>query len=158
MMHKLLLLFVSCALVVAVDADTVITTSSINLLMSETLPGNLLPGFLFLQGAEEGGSTKIPIGGGRGSPEPFIPPDTCSDDIFEGANPDLRSPQLPYLTQDEWTCDRTPTDVPSLRVETESLVVEVTPQFGGALATALRSLRGGRQYSVQYCGIFFNTC
>lgn len=54
---------------------------------------------MFQQGSIEGGSVGVTIGGGKGIPKPFLPDDSCGDDIFEGANPDLRSPQLPYLTQ-----------------------------------------------------------
>ena len=80
---------------------------SMNKMNSETLPGNLLPNFLFMQGAIEGGSVGVNIGGGRGNKKPFMPDDTCTDDIWEGAMEDMRSPQLPYLTQDLWTCART---------------------------------------------------
>ena len=73
--------------------------SSMNVLNSETLPGNLLPNFMFQQGSIEGGSIGVKIGGGRGTAKPFTPDDTCTDDIFEGAMTDMRSPQLPYLTQ-----------------------------------------------------------
>jgi hypothetical protein len=73
--------------------------SSMNVINSETLPGNLLPNFMFQQGSIEGGSIGVKIGGGRGTPKPFTPDDTCTDDIFEGAMTDMRSPQLPYLTQ-----------------------------------------------------------
>jgi len=47
--------------------------------------GNLLPNFLFQQGSIEGGSVGVKIGGGRGTPKPFVPDDSCGDDIFEGA-------------------------------------------------------------------------
>ncbi|KAJ1432001.1 hypothetical protein B484DRAFT_395195, partial [Ochromonadaceae sp. CCMP2298] len=60
----------------------------------------------FQQGGIEGGSVGVNFGGGRGSPHPFTPDDSCGDDIFEGAMEDMRSPQLPYLTQDQWTCAR----------------------------------------------------
>merc|ERR1719498_1614555 len=106
-----------------------IKPGTINVLNSETLPGNLLPNFMFQQGSIEGGSVGVIIGGGRGTAKPFIPDDTCGDDIFEGAMEDERSPQLPYLTQDLWTCDRTPEDIPTYTVETDSLLVTVTPQF-----------------------------
>jgi hypothetical protein len=39
---------------------------------SKVLPGNILPGFFFMQGKVEGGQT-VKIGGGRGTPQPFIP-------------------------------------------------------------------------------------
>ena len=58
--------------------------------------GKLLPGFLFLQGESDGLSQElgVNIGGGRGSPIPFEPDDSCDAAIFDGASPDLRSPQL----------------------------------------------------------------
>ena len=71
-----------------------IKQETITKINSETLPGNLLPGFLFMQGDIEGGSIGVNIGGGRGEALPFTPDDSCHDDIFEGANEDLRSPQL----------------------------------------------------------------
>ena len=59
--------------------------------------GKLLPGFLFMQGESDGleQGLSIKIGGGRGKPVPFVPDDSCDDAIFDGASPDLRSPQLP---------------------------------------------------------------
>jgi len=105
--------------------------STINVLNSDTLPGNLLPNFLFQQGSIEGGSIGVKTGGGRGAPKPFVPDDLNPDDIFEGAMEDERSPQLPYLTQDLWTCDRTPEDLPVWLLEDESLTVTISPQFAG---------------------------
>ena len=70
-------------------------------IISETLPGNLLPNFLFMQGSIEGGSVGVEIGGGKGTPRPFLPDDSCHDDIFEGAMEDMRSPQVqrePFLS------------------------------------------------------------
>lgn len=97
-----------------------IKKSKISIINSNTLPGNLLPQFLFQQGSIEGGSIGVKIGGGKGTPTPFLPDDSCGDDIFDGAMEDMRSPQLPYLTQDLWTCDRKqvcllflPLDIPS---------------------------------------------
>ena len=59
--------------------------------------GKLLPGFLFMQGESDGleQALSIKIGGGRGAKMPFVPDESCDDAIFEGASPDLRSPQLP---------------------------------------------------------------
>lgn len=108
-----------------------VKSSSINVLNSETLPGNLLPNFMFQQGSIEGGSVGVIIGGGRGTAKPFKPDDTCTDDIFEGAMEDMRSPQLPYLTQDLWTCDRKSEDIPTWTMESDSLLVTITPQYAG---------------------------
>jgi len=48
---------------------------------------------------------------------------------------DERSPQLPYLTQDLWTCDRTVADIDAWVLEDENLKVYVTPQFAGKVWT-----------------------
>ena len=82
------------------------------------------------------------LGGGRGEKLPFLPDDSCGDDIFEGANEDLRSPQLPYLTQDLWGCEREPTDVPAFALEDEHLKVVVTPQYAGKVWTIFDKKRG----------------
>jgi hypothetical protein len=103
------------------------------LLMSTTLDRNLLPGFLFTEGEEEGGDSAVPIGGGRGVPKPFNPSDDADEDIWEGASEDLRSPQLPWLTQDTWDCARKEENVPTLVLETESIRMTLTPQYGGKI-------------------------
>jgi hypothetical protein len=108
-----------------------IKKSTLNIINSVTKPGNLLPKFLFQQGSVEGGSVNMPIGGGRGTMKPFIPDDSCGDDIFEGAMEDERSPQLPYLTQDQWTCDRKQEDIDVWILETDDLKVTITPQYAG---------------------------
>jgi hypothetical protein len=108
-----------------------VSKSSIRILNSETLPGNLLPNFMFQQGSIEGGSVGVNIGGGKGTKRPFVPDDTCGDDIFDGAMEDTRSPQLPYLTQDQWTCDRKDYDLDVWLMESDDLKVTVTPQFAG---------------------------
>lgn len=115
----------------AAFSKATVQKTTMNILNSETLPGNLLPNFLFQQGSIEGGSVGVKIGGGRGSPHPFTPDDSCGEDIFEGAMEDMRSPQLPYLTQDLWTCDRTPEDIDIYVLEDENLKVTITPQYDG---------------------------
>jgi hypothetical protein len=130
MLSKVLLYSVVTAGAVLADRTT-IKKVPLSVINSETLPGNLLPGFMFMQGAIEGGSVGVKLGGGRGTPLPFTPDDSCTDDIFEGANEDLRSPQLPYLTQDMWTCDRKTEDIDSWQMESEDITVTVTPQFAG---------------------------
>jgi len=109
----------------------VIKKTKMTIINSETLPGNLLPNFLFQQGSIEGGSVGVKIGGGKGTPKPFSPDDSCGDDIFDGAMTDMRSPQLPYLTQDLWTCDRKIEDIDVWIMENEYLKVTVTPQYAG---------------------------
>lgn len=55
---------------------------------------------------------------------------------------DERSPQLPYLTQDLWTCDRTLADIDAWVLEDEDLKVTVTPQFAGKVWTIFDKKRG----------------
>jgi len=108
-----------------------VTSSTIKRKDSPVLPGNVLPSFLFMQGGAEGGFIGLPLGGGRGSPQPYQPDDSCSDDIFTNDNPDLRSPQLPYLTQDQWGCQHDPTDLDAFFLEDDYLQVRITPAFAG---------------------------
>eukprot|EP00039_Didymoeca_costata_P013926 m.218226 g.218226 ORF g.218226 m.218226 type:complete len:171 (+) comp15902_c0_seq8:38-550(+) len=98
--------------------------------LSSTGPENLLPSFFFLAGGEEGGDFVAGKGwsGGQGAPNPFHPPDTCPDDIFENTSPDLRVPVLPYLEQDDWGCEREPTNVSVIVLENEYLRAAITPQ------------------------------
>jgi len=74
----------------------------------------------------QGGSVGVKIGGGRGALKPFIPDDSCGDDIFEGALEDERSPQLPYLTQDLWGCEREKKDIDTIVLENDELKVTQT--------------------------------
>ena len=111
--------------------DVTLKQSTMKVINSETLPGNLLPNFMFQQGSIEGGSVGVKIGGGRGTPRPFSPDDSCGDDIFEGAMEDMRSPQLPYLTQDLWTCDRKDEDISVWYLENDQIRVSITPQYDG---------------------------
>jgi len=103
--------------------------------MSTVARGNLMPPFLFLQGESDGleQSFSLNIGGGRGQPIPFVPDESCDDAVFDGASPDLRSPQLPYLKLDAWGCERKPATLPAVILETDELRVTVTPQFGGKI-------------------------
>lgn len=121
-----------CEATAAWSAPATVSWGKLSLQMSETGPGNVLPQYLFLQGSEEGGSTAVKIGGGRGKSLPFQPDDSCDDDIFDGANPDLRSPQLPHLTQDRWGCERKDSvEIDVVVLENERLRATITPQFGG---------------------------
>jgi len=129
MIWSLLALPILCASAIKLEQ------SSINIMESKTLPGNMLPNFLFQQGSIEGGSIGVKIGGGRGAPKPFVPDDSCGDDIFEGAMEDERSPQLPYLTQDLWTCDREPAELPVWNLENDDIRVVISPQFAGKVWT-----------------------
>ena len=104
--------------------------------MSDTGPTNLLPAFYFMAGGEEGGSFTPTTGyqGGLGSPNPFVPPDSCPDDVFEHTSKDLRVPVVPYLEQDDWGCqakDAEKTEVPVIVAETDTLRAAITPQWSG---------------------------
>lgn len=125
-----------------VASTATLKSSKMKVLNSETLEGNLLPNFLFQQGSIEGGSVGVKIGGGRGVAKPFMPDDSCGDDIFDGAMDDMRSPQLPYLTQDSWTCDRKPEDIPVWLLEDENLKVTITPQYDGKVWAIYDKQRG----------------
>ena len=139
---KLLLLLI-LSLVVVIYCDNVynditssasqifISNDKLRIINSETKPGNLLPQFLFMQGSIEGGSVGVPIGGGRGNKRPFTPDDSCGDDIFDGALEDERSPQLPYLTQDLWGCERKDDDISVWTMQNDYLKVTITPQYAG---------------------------
>ena len=109
--------------------------------------GKLLPGFLFMQGESDGleQSLQIRIGGGRGSAIPFVPDESCDDAIWDGASPDLRSPQLPYLKYDRWGCERQPATLPVIKLSTESMEALVTPQFGGKV-WSMRDKAAGREF------------
>jgi hypothetical protein len=73
MERSMILLFTAFNLVYSTSNDATITKVSLRKYNSETLPGNLLPNFLFMQGAIEGGSVGVNIGGGRGKPKVIIP-------------------------------------------------------------------------------------
>jgi hypothetical protein len=75
----------------------------------------------------------VRIGGGRGRPVPFVPDDSCDDAIFEGASPDLRSPQLPYLKYDTWGCERKEASLPIIIMDSATMRLSITPQFGGKI-------------------------
>jgi len=113
------------------NAKISISKSKLSIMNSETKPGNLLPQFMFMMGSVEGGNVGVAIGGGRGTAKPFIPDDSCGDDIFDGAMEEERSAQLPYLTQDLWGCEREQTDINTILLEDESLKVTITPQYAG---------------------------
>ena len=116
--------------------------STLPLRVSATAPGNLLPAFRFQLSQVEGGSTAVPIGGGLPTPQPFVPGDTCPDLIFDHASRDLHAPNLPYLTQDQWGCERAPQDVPVLAYEDAHLRLAITPQWNGRIWSVLDKARG----------------
>ena len=81
----------------------------------------------------EGGSESVAIGGGTVAPQPFVPGDSCPEMIFDHASADLHAPNLPYLTQDLWGCERAPTNVSVLAYEDAHLRLSITPQFNGRI-------------------------
>lgn len=135
-------LLVATAVCFAAAGPSTITKESIDIIESRVLPGNILPGFLFSQGSVEGGATHVFIGGGRGTFRPFTPDDTNGPEIFEGAMADTRSPQLPYLTQDQWTCDRQPEKLPVVRMENEYLRTDVVPSVAGKVWNTVDKVNG----------------
>lgn len=46
---------------------------------------------------------------------------------------DLRSPQLPWLVQDRWTCDRAPATYDTVVLESDGLRADITPRIGGKI-------------------------
>ena len=109
--------------------------------------GKLLPGFLFMQGESDGLQQDIAVrtGGGRGKPIPFVPDDSADDDVFEGASPDLRSPQLPYLKYDTWGCQRSPKALPVILMDSAQIRLTITPMFGGKV-WSMRDKVAGRDF------------
>jgi hypothetical protein len=110
-------------------------TETVSIINSLVYPGSLLPNFMFMQPKVEGGAQVVlNSAGGRGKPSTFVPDDSCAEDIFVDINEDLRSPQLPYLSQDLWDCAREPTTISVFVLENEYLKVTITPQFGGRIS------------------------
>ena len=106
-----------------------------------------MPGYLFMQGESDGleQAVGVRIGGGRGDPVPFVPDESCDDDIFEGTSPDLRSPQLPYLKYDTWGCEREQAQLPAILLESSTMTATITPQFGGKV-WSLKDKVAGRDF------------
>lgn len=126
----LYLISVSYLSVIVISSN--VYTMKEKIVNSKVLPANLLPNFLFSQGKVEAGAS-VKTGGGRGTMQPFIPDDSVSDDIFQDAMTDMRSPQLPYLTQDLWGCERADDEIDVYVLENEYLKVTITPQYGGKI-------------------------
>lgn len=80
--------------------------------------------------------SRIGFSGGRGTPSVLIPPDNCPDDLFENIMPDLRVPMIPWREQDDWGCERVPTDVDVIVLENEFIRATITPQWGGKIWSA----------------------
>ena len=103
--------------------------------MSSTGPTSTLPSFFFMAGAEEGGSLWSGFGWrGLGVPKPFnLPVQDCPDEFYANESPDLRVPQLPWALQDDWGCERVPTDVDVTVFENDYLRAAITPQWGSKI-------------------------
>ena len=121
------------------------------MLLSTTAAPNLLPHFLFMGGAGEGSSAQVvrtaayaggaPARNWTNGIESNNIPDGCPDDLFGPLSdyPDVSipsssvgpAPVLPYLFQDVFGCERTPTAVPTVVLEDENLRAAIMPQFGG---------------------------
>jgi hypothetical protein len=115
-------------------SEQTLRESAERIINSRVLPGNLLPNFMTSQQRVETGPT-IRLGSGRGVPATSIPDDSCGDDIFADLNDDLRSPQLPNLSQDLWTCDRIEEDISSYVYENSEVRVTINPQYGGRVSS-----------------------
>ena len=100
--------------------------------MSSTGPDSTLPSFRWMAGAEEGGDifSSFNYSGGTGTPQPYMPGTTCPDRVFEDAMEDLRVPQLPWALQEDWGCERTPSEVDVLVAENEFLRAAILPAVG----------------------------
>jgi hypothetical protein len=98
--------------------------------------------FKFQLGSIEGGSLDVKLGGGPGTANPYVPFDTAPDEIWDHASTDLRAPSMPYLLQDQWTCDREPTDVPTIVFENDRLSLSITPQWGARIWSVYDKLMG----------------
>eukprot|EP00658_Telonema_sp_P-2_P038159 TRINITY_DN2741_c0_g2_i2.p1 TRINITY_DN2741_c0_g2~~TRINITY_DN2741_c0_g2_i2.p1 ORF type:complete len:753 (-),score=124.49 TRINITY_DN2741_c0_g2_i2:115-2373(-) len=101
--------------------------------MSATGSSNTLPSFLFQAGSEEGGSLYggFNFSGGVGTPTPFyMPVQNCPDELYANESPDLRVPQLPWRLQNDWGCERAPSEVPVIVLENDWLRAAITPQWG----------------------------
>jgi len=122
-------------------AANTISEGRVKIINSEVLPGNLLPNFMQSQQKVETGPT-IKLGAGRGVPATSIPDDSCGDDIFTDLSDDLRSPQLPYLSQDLWTCDRREEEIGVHVYENEHVRVTINAQYGGRVSSIIDKSTG----------------
>jgi hypothetical protein len=119
-----------------------ISNGSIPLKVSKTAAGNLLPQFRFQLSQVEGGSNAVNIGGGLPPKSPFLPTDSAPEVIWDHASGDLHAPNLPYLTQDDWSCEREPTNVSVITYEDEHLRLSITPQWGARIWSVYDKARG----------------
>ena len=129
-MLSLFLCFASAASAAAAGA---LSWAPYPLKLSAVAPGSVLPAFEFLASQVEGGAISVPIGGGRAQPAPFAPADSAPFEIWDHASADLHAPFLPYLLQDQWSCERAPANVSSLVYEDERLRLNIMPQWNARI-------------------------
>jgi hypothetical protein len=122
-----------CGYVALASAEAAVFWSSFELKLSEVAPGNVLPAFEFLASQLEGGAISVPIGGGAWKKSPFVPADSAPFEIWDHASDDLHAPFLPYLMQDQWDCNRKPTNVSTLVFEDERLRLSIMPQWNARI-------------------------
>ncbi len=117
----------------AATSPTTVTWGKEPMRLSSTGPESTLPTFMFMSGAEEGGDifAGFNFSGGTGTPNPYMPGTTCPERVWENTMDDLRVPQLPWAVQEDWGCERTPTEVDVLVAENDKLRAAITPQWGG---------------------------
>ena len=117
----------------AAPSPTTVTWGKEPMRLSSTGPESTLPTFMFMSGAEEGGDifAGYNFSGGTGTPNPYMPGTTCPERVWENTMDDLRVPQLPWAVQEDWGCERTPTEVDVLVAENDKLRAAITPQWGG---------------------------
>ena len=130
MLHLLLAI---CYLFSPSQAVPTVSAGTLPLKVSRVAPGNLLPQFRFMLSQVEGGSSKVNIGGGTVPKSPYIPGDSSPEFMWDHASPDLHAPNLPYLTQDEWGCERRPENVSTILYEDSRLTLHITPQWGARI-------------------------
>ncbi len=131
----------SFLLATAAAAPT-ISNGTLPLKMSATAAGNLLPQFRFLLTQVEGGSNAVNIGGGLPTKLPFVPADNAPEVIWDHASEDLHAPNLPYLSLDDWGCEREPQNVSVITYEDEHLRLSITPQWGARIWSVYDKARG----------------
>ena len=81
--------------------------------------------------------------------DPLIPRDVCEAPALNinpssGGNGSVVSRFLPYLLFNQYRTERTPTDVPTIRLEDDRMAVDITPQFGGKVYS-MTHVKSGRE-------------
>jgi hypothetical protein len=126
----------------AAAAAPTLSNGTLPLKVSATRPGNLLPAFRFQLSQVEGGSNAVRIGGGLPAALPFVPDDSAPEQIWDHASADLHAPNLPYLAQDDWGCEREKQNVSVLVYEDAHLRLSITPQWNARVWSVFDKARG----------------